>query len=239
MPNTFFIGDTHFEHESILYHCNRPWPDVESMNEALAGNWNSIVSKKDTVYILGDFCWKNHNRWIMRLNGTKHLIMGNHDRMSKECYSQLIDGTSYDYLKNFTSVFITTKMIQLNGHMYFLSHYCNRIWPQGHYGARHLFAHSHGRLTTFNMSVDVGIDTELANYAPIPLENIEKEMERREEMMERAGRINHKGRPYYSQDDVYWMIRNTMMNRIRRFFRKMYWWIRNSLVNMFTESEQE
>ena len=54
------------------------------MEDRMVKNWNSVVSKNDTVYILGDFCWsKDDEEWIRildRLTGNKVLIKGNHDK---------------------------------------------------------------------------------------------------------------------------------------------------------------
>jgi calcineurin-like phosphoesterase family protein len=52
-------------------------------DEAIIANWNSVVRTADIVYLLGDVCmnWKGAEEKIARLNGTIHLITGNHDPM--------------------------------------------------------------------------------------------------------------------------------------------------------------
>lgn len=57
------------------------------MEDTIVKNWNSVVNKEDTVYILGDYCWNTDEEWertLKLLNGNKVLILGNHDikRMS-------------------------------------------------------------------------------------------------------------------------------------------------------------
>ncbi|MDR1827539.1 MAG: hypothetical protein LBR29_04360 [Methylobacteriaceae bacterium] len=52
------------------------------MDEALIANWNARVTGGDTVYILGDLMFRAAeapDHYLARLNGRKHLILGNHD----------------------------------------------------------------------------------------------------------------------------------------------------------------
>ena len=56
--NTFFTSDQHYGHAMILEYCNRPFADVQTMNETLVDNHNAVVGKKDTVYHLGDFAFR-------------------------------------------------------------------------------------------------------------------------------------------------------------------------------------
>ena len=50
----YFIADTHFDDENILRYENRPFETVDKMNQAIIDNWNTRITKKDTVYFLGD-----------------------------------------------------------------------------------------------------------------------------------------------------------------------------------------
>jgi calcineurin-like phosphoesterase family protein len=90
MTKTFVVSDTHFSHKDILTWLGKDgdlirgkhWQTIEQMNEAIVDNWNSVVEPGDTVYHLGDVFYGSTAKFLgiwNRLNGTKHLILGNHD----------------------------------------------------------------------------------------------------------------------------------------------------------------
>ena len=83
MAKDYFIADTHFGGENIIRYENRPFENAAEMDEKLIENWNSIVTDEDTVYVLGDFSdyadAKKEAEILGKLNGTKFLVMGNHD----------------------------------------------------------------------------------------------------------------------------------------------------------------
>jgi calcineurin-like phosphoesterase family protein len=55
------------------------------MNKALISNWNQVVQPEDTVYVLGDFMMGSNpelaRSFLDQLQGHKHLVLGNHDRL--------------------------------------------------------------------------------------------------------------------------------------------------------------
>lgn len=84
------VSDTHFRHANILKFTDsttgeliRPnFVDVDAMDEHMIECWNAVVNPGDIVYHLGDVVmgdkeWFKKN-WP-RLNGSKRLIVGNHD----------------------------------------------------------------------------------------------------------------------------------------------------------------
>lgn len=80
--NVFFIGDTHFGHKNIISYmpATRPYSTIEEHNDSLVEKWNSVVKPKDIVFHLGDVAFGRDNlKYVRMLNGTKHLVMGNHD----------------------------------------------------------------------------------------------------------------------------------------------------------------
>ena len=89
----FWTADCHFGHHNILRYCGRPFKDVNQMNEVLVSKWNARVHEDDTVFHVGDFCFKNsaggkagegmiHKAafYSSKLNGNIIYIKGNHDR---------------------------------------------------------------------------------------------------------------------------------------------------------------
>ena len=81
----YYIADTHFGHANIIKHCNRPFKDVEEMNDVMRRNWNKVVTDNDTVYILGDFAFRgsNYKEYEKELNGKKIFLEGNHDSFDR------------------------------------------------------------------------------------------------------------------------------------------------------------
>ncbi|MFC4812457.1 phosphoesterase [Paenibacillus sp. GCM10023250] len=83
MGKTFFISDHHFGHTHIIDFESRPFKNAEEMDETMIAKWNAVVGEGDKVFHLGDFSFLNRDRTraiVERLNGYKHLILGNHDR---------------------------------------------------------------------------------------------------------------------------------------------------------------
>jgi calcineurin-like phosphoesterase family protein len=150
---------------------NRPFENAEEMNEALIKNYNSVVHKDDTVYILGDIAHRigvtYANELISRLNGKKYLIKGNHDKK--------FDESLFEEIRDFMTV-------SINGHYIALMHYPMLSWPRSHYGSIMLHGHIHsdGKYNKENrengiLRYDVGVDAN--NYAPVSIKEIEKFME--------------------------------------------------------------
>ena len=81
----FFTSDLHFYHKNIIDFCSRPFENIEHMNAMLIKNWNSVVQPDDDVIIAGDFMFSSNLEYLEnilnQLNGTKWLVLGNHDYM--------------------------------------------------------------------------------------------------------------------------------------------------------------
>jgi len=91
----FFTADYHLFHENIIEYCNRPWKKVDEMHKQLIFRHNSVVNSHDIVWNLGDvtlddaqYVFRNSNA-IKKFNGTKHLVVGNHDEWKYTSYENI------------------------------------------------------------------------------------------------------------------------------------------------------
>lgn len=153
----FVTSDLHFGHTNIMKFCPvtraRFKNDVTYMNEAMIQEWNAVVKQGDHTYILGDVCfapWEKAVGFLSRLNGTKTLVAGNHDKKllkSREFCDQFVE--IRDYLD-----------ISVNGTKVVMFHYPIAEWDQMHRGAVHLHGHLHGGTSGLEQyrARDVGMD---------------------------------------------------------------------------------
>ena len=87
MSNVRFISDLHFGHTNMA--IKRGFEFVEDHDNYIVNQWNKVVNKKDTTYILGDITMEKANYEILdRLNGIKHIVLGNHDEGQHTKYMQ-------------------------------------------------------------------------------------------------------------------------------------------------------
>ena len=195
MSNVYFCADLHLGHDAIRRHCNRPWPTIEEHDAALIANWNKVVTRKDLVYILGDFAMikkmddgippmKKYRKFIMALNSKKVIIFGNHDDMNMEtkaCFSRTYEGI-HDMI--------------LDKQKITLSHYPMRSWNCSFHAAWHFHGHCHNRLSDVPhiLSMDVGVDNPISNYAPIPWETLKPIMQKKTEIWREYWNKNNKER---------------------------------------------
>ena len=77
----FVFSDPHFNSESIIRNGQRPFVNIAEMNAKLIENYNSVVSKQDICYWLGDIMYgatpDKVKKILQQMRGRKYLIMGN------------------------------------------------------------------------------------------------------------------------------------------------------------------
>jgi calcineurin-like phosphoesterase family protein len=173
----YFISDTHFGHKgSLLWNNGRVRPmfgGVTEMDYIMINNWNKTVkSDKDDVWFLGDFaykCNKNYAESIFRsLNGTKHLVKGNHDygiATKFKDWASISDINQVDYVDT-----VTGSKIEI-----ILCHYPMISWRHSNHGSIHLHGHTHGSIQDKNLGVKrFDVSVECINYTPISIEDVVK-----------------------------------------------------------------
>jgi len=157
MSRLFFIADTHFGHTNVIRYTGRPFVNSHEMDETMIERWNSVVGKKDTVYHLGDVGLRSpgHLRAILeRLNGTIHLVLGNHDKVALKCVDRFASTSPLLELK------VRDEDAPGKQQHIVLCHYSMRTWNRVMWGSWQLFGHSHGKMRVHPQSrtMDVGVD---------------------------------------------------------------------------------
>ena len=174
MSKTYFSADLHFGHRNIIKYCKRPFNDEVHMDKVMIGQWNRTVGPDDTVYVLGDFTmlrdsgFKEACEIIDQLNGNIILIWGNHDH--KKLWGKL----QAKYPNKITLAGDHLE-IRVGDNDFTLSHYSHQVWNRSHFGAMHLFGHTHGTLEGIGKSMDCGVDSKYKhfnNWSPFSVDEI-------------------------------------------------------------------
>ena len=167
----FYTADLHLGHANIISYANRPYRSIEGMNMALILRWNSRVKPEDTVFIVGDFCFRskmgkgeglpNHaDYYIRQLNGRKN----NSTKTIIESM-QIKYGGKYINLVHDPKYANTLFKINFVGHVH--SH-----WK---FKRKSIYDNSngYGKLIASTDMINVGVD--VWGYFPVTYETIMKE----------------------------------------------------------------
>lgn len=147
-----FTSDPHFFHSNILKYQekDRPFQDVEAMNDHISSYWRQTMKPSDELYILGDVGMGHKQKVISLLRtlpGRIHLIRGNHDHFSRDQESELFESV-HNY-----------KAINYQGHKIVLFHFPIEEWDNCFRGSIHLHGHCHGNLKVVKPNrFDIGWD---------------------------------------------------------------------------------
>ena len=176
MGNIFISSDFHLAHNSILLYQQERFKffgnDVDMMNDVLIDTCNKYVQKKDTLWVLGDWCWKasKYGHFRQRINCREiHVVAGNHDTSS---------------LRNHVSSYREIVYTKIAGYSFHLCHYPLYSWRNREHGTIHLYGHCHGsiedrmnELFPDRKSQDVGVDYAyrlFGEFRPFSLDEILK-----------------------------------------------------------------
>ena len=131
-----FTSDLHLGHANIIRHCNRPFESIEDMDECILEKWNAKVRPNDTVYIMGDFMFRNKRppeEYLSRMPGKKHLVVGNHD----QAWMKTVDlGEWFESVEMMH--FMSDGQRKLT-----MCHYPMLSWPFSNHGGYMVYGHIH------------------------------------------------------------------------------------------------
>lgn len=133
-----YTSDLHFGHQNVIKFDHRPFADAEEMDDCIMKCWNTKVQPDDTVYIVGDVCYRSSKgaEWYLRqLSGHKILIIGNHDGSLLE---------NKEALRCFEGI---EKMMHVKdgGNHICLCHFPIVEWNGYFKGTWHIYGHIHNR----------------------------------------------------------------------------------------------
>lgn len=217
MPQHYFVSDLHLNHRMIIKYSNRKqWAPpglehtedrieiqrlitndvVQKMNYDLIENINRTVGEKDTLWILGDFCFAPKNEYVQVVENfisqikcsQLNILFGNHDQPSRikhlfkiadKHLSIAINPENGDFECNEES---NNKKIKKTWINLFLCHYLTASWPGKNKSSIHAYGHSHGEMESWAnehlsgySSLDVGVDNTVklvGEYRPLSLQEV-------------------------------------------------------------------
>ena len=155
-------SDTHFGHKNIIKYCDRPYPDAESMNYCMLGNYLNVVKPNDIVIFGGDVGFMSENKInevLDQMPGYKIQIVGNHDLHR--------DGKLYNLNFDERHLCMTVDVVDHDMEYQMLfTHYPMTNVPRGCINI-HGHIHQH-TLDPWNINISV----EHTNYAPMNLKDV-------------------------------------------------------------------
>ena len=166
----YYISDLHFGHRNVLEMDGRPFCSIEEMDETLIRLWNERVTPEDEVYIVGDFAYRNKYSaawYLRRLNGRKHLIIGNHDRHTIQDETAM---TCFESIGTMCRIMDDNRTVSL-------CHFPIAEWNGKRYGAYHVFGHLHMRqdevqefMSRYDHALNAGCM--INGYRPVTLDEL-------------------------------------------------------------------
>jgi calcineurin-like phosphoesterase family protein len=180
MPHLFFTSDEHYGHKNMITYVGRPYKNIEEETRDFINRHNARVTpgmaEHTMTWHLGDLFWNTMSigectQIMYALNGSHSLVLGNHDELIEE---------NLDAFKPFFKEIVLYKDMKVsNKQRLTLCHYAMRTWRGSHKGAWQLYGHSHAELPELGQSFDVGVDNPICKFAPLSLDEVRREMEKR------------------------------------------------------------
>jgi calcineurin-like phosphoesterase family protein len=179
--NVWFASDYHFHHANVIKYDNRPFKDVDDMNEMLIDTWNHYIAKNDIVFYLGDFCFNRKllKETVDKLNGRIHYILGNHDNEK-----DLLKLNRFESVNDYINLMVSDEENPRKYQGIIMMHYPILSWDKAHHGNWHLHGHTHQNLEKvmpdyYKYKV-LDISCNGWDYAPIHYTDIKEAMQAKE-----------------------------------------------------------
>lgn len=172
-----FISDTHFGHQNILDQCRPQFPDLETMNRVIIDNINARMTRRDTLYIMGDFAYRSKipvTEYLEAIKPKKVLLIGNHDgdwlrKLSEEEKKRYFVGIHEQY------------GFKKNGIEIHMNHYPLLAWNRSHFfgGSFSICGHIHNTVAgvqaaelfpQIKCQLNAGVD--INGFAPVTFEEL-------------------------------------------------------------------
>lgn len=164
----WFTSDWHLNHPAIIGYCGRPFRTEREMRLKIIANHNEVVKPEDTVYVLGDVGMYGRDKLsklrpiLEKMNGTKHLILGNHDEGKPFTYERMGFTTVHTALKYNDDVILRHDPASANVMP-------DKIWLVGH--VHNVFHITVNPIVCFNVGVDVN------NFYPVSYEQVMEQID--------------------------------------------------------------
>ena len=176
----WWTSDHHFGHANIIKYCNRPFVDVDEMNNVMVDRWNDCVVDSDEVWVLGDLILGPLTAilgaHVARLKGRKILVPGNHDSCWQGQKRGARQRLAYYNIGGIHSIVDNPKPVTLAGETVLINHfpYDPEIperpvqfaqWRPANEGGWLLCGHIHERWRQEGKQINVGVDA--WGFAPV------------------------------------------------------------------------
>lgn len=106
-----FTSDWHIGHQNSIKFDDRPFKDLDHMHRVLINNYNAQVPEDGLCYFLGDIGLSSSEilgKILAQLNGTKVLILGNHDKKFNAMYD-----LGFDVVLNGAIIYIAGERVTM------------------------------------------------------------------------------------------------------------------------------
>jgi calcineurin-like phosphoesterase family protein len=185
------MADPHFGHYHIIEYCNRPYKNIEEMDNDILFRTNSMVGRNDRLIVAGDFGMASLSAlqaYRQKINCKNiSFVLGNHDSRAK---IETVFGKNN-----------TRDILKISNPNAIVCHYPIAVWDKQHRGYLHFYGHCHSnaeenldKIFPQRRSMDVGVDNIYklyGYYGPVDVNRLA------ERLSTRTGyNIDHHGSKY-------------------------------------------